>query len=160
MAEQPTQEAIDKWHRWFAVECNNQGWDLMAKPERTPDEDRQMLYLAYSSAFHWGKVGVPLNNARAEMALAHVHAMLGHGELALSYAESCLGFLEANGGEDWDVAFAHAEMAHAAAAAGDADLHAKHYAKAQELGEAIKEEGDRNVFLEEFAKIPTKVSTA
>lgn len=26
-------------HRYFAAECFNQAWDLISKPDRTPDED-------------------------------------------------------------------------------------------------------------------------
>lgn len=156
MSEQPTQELMDQWHRRFAVECNNRAWDLISKPDRTPADNRDMLYLAYASAFHWSKVGTPLHDARAEVTLAHVHALLGHGEMSLHYAQRCLAFFESNAGEDWDIAFAHAEVAHAAAAMGDAELHAKHYAAAKARGAAIKEDEDRRVFEEELARIPSQ----
>ena len=157
MTDEPTPETIDKWHRRFAVECNNRTWDLIDKPKRTPAEDQEMLYNAYSAAFHWLKVGKPINNARADVTLAHVHALLGQGQLALGYAQRCLAFFENNTGEDWDMAFAHAEMAFAAAVLGDADLHAKHYAQAKKLGEAIQEEEDRTVFMDESSRIPSQV---
>jgi hypothetical protein len=160
MAEQPTQEAIDKWHRWFAVECNNRAWDLMSKSDRVQTEERDMLYLAYASAFHWSKVGTPLHNARAEVTLAHAHALLGHGEMSLHYAQRCLAFFESNPGEDWDIAFAHAEVAHAAAVLGDVELHARHYAAAKARGAAIAGDEDRRVFEEEFAHIPATVHGA
>ncbi len=103
------------------------------------------------------QVGKPVNDARADLTLAHVHALLGQGQLALGYAQRCLAFFENNTGEDWDMAFAHAEMAFAAAVLGDADLHAKHYAQAKKLGEAIQEEEDRTVFMDEFSRIPSQV---
>ena len=158
MARQPTQKTIDKWQRWFAIECNNRTWDLASKPERTPDEDREMLLGAYAAAFHWSIIGKPINDARADLALAHVHALLGH-DMALDYAQRCLAFFENNDGEDWDLAFAHAEMAHAAAVIGDYELHARHYAMAKERGLAIKDEEDRNIFMEEFVRIPSEVKT-
>lgn len=160
MAEQPTQETIDKWHRWFATECNNRTWDLMSKSGRVPAEDRDMLYLAYASAYHWSKVGTPLHNARADVTLAHAHASLGHGEMSLHYAQRCLAFFESNAGEDWDIAFAHAEVAHAAAVLGDAELHAKHFAAAKACGAAIAGDEDRRVFEAEFARIPMKIHSA
>jgi hypothetical protein len=52
------------------------------------------------------------------------------------------------------VAFTHAELAHAAAVAGDPALHAEHYALAQATGAAISEEEDRVVFMTELARIP------
>ena len=157
MSEQPTQEMIDKWHRWFAVECNNRAWDLMSKSDRTPADDRDMLNMAYASAYHWSKVGTPVNGARADVTLAHAHALLGQGQFALQHARRCLAFFESNPGEDWDIAFAHAEVAHAAAVLGDAELHARHYAAASARGAAIAEDEERRVFQEEFSHIPATV---
>ena len=157
MTDEPTPEMIEKWHRRFAVECNNRTWDLIDRPKRAPAEDQEMLYTAYAAAFHWSKVGKPINNARADVTLAHVHALRGEGEMALRYAQSSLTFFESNAGEDWDVAFAHAEMAFAAAVLGDADLHARHYSEAKRRGEAIQEEEDRTVFMDEFSRIPSQV---
>lgn len=159
MAKRPDQKKIDKWQRWFAIECNNLAWELAAKFDRTPEEDRRMLLGAYAAAFHWSNVGQPVNDARADLALAHVHSLLGQ-QVALHYAQRCLAFFENNAGEDWDLAFAHAEMAYAAAVIGDKDLHAKHYAMAKEIGAAIQNDEDRNVFMEEFLRIPDHVRTA
>ncbi|MDD5468266.1 MAG: hypothetical protein PHS96_10700 [Anaerolineales bacterium] len=154
MVEQPTSEMIQKMGRWFAVECNNRAWDLASKTTRTADEDRELLFNAYAAAHHWRQVGTPLQQARADLLLAHAHALCSHGELAWHYARRCLSFFEANPAEDWDLAFAHAAMALAAAANQDAGLHARHYALAKEYGQAIKDEEDRRIFWQEFARIP------
>jgi hypothetical protein len=157
MAEKPTQDEINKWQRYFAIECNNRALYLASKSERTADEDGEMLNAAYAAAFHWAKVGKPVNDARADMALAHILSLLGHGRRALHHAQRCLAFFEQNGGEDWDLAFAQAETAFAAAVAGNKMLHARHYALARERAAAIKSEEDRKVFDEEFARIPSAV---
>ncbi|MFN8454991.1 MAG: hypothetical protein U0401_10050 [Anaerolineae bacterium] len=157
MVEQLTPEQLNQAQRWFAVECNNRAWGLAAQVERTPAEAQEMLYAAYAAAFHWSKIGQPINDARAEVALAHVHALLGHGQLAQQYARRCLAFFEHNDGEDWDIAFAHAEMAHAAAVTGERELHAHHYAAAQARGAAIEDEEDRRIFLDELARIPSQI---
>ena len=154
MNEQSDPETLRHWHRKFAVECNNTAWDLAAREMRSPVEDTQMLSAAFAAAYHWAQLASPLNDARAEITVAHVLALLNHGPLALEYARRCLAYFENEGGEDWDLAFAHAEMAHAAAKCGDHTLHSYHYARAHELGEAIQEADDRQVFLEEFARIP------
>lgn len=159
MTDEPTPEMIEKWHRRFAVECNNHTWDLIDKAERTPDEDQEMLNTAYASIYHWSKVGTPLHIARGEVNLAHVHALRGEGEMARRYARSCLAFFESGAGEDWDVAFAHAELAFAAAVLGDADLHARHYAQAKARGQAIQEEVDRKIFMDVLSRIPSQVKT-
>lgn len=152
-------EEIARWHRHFAVDANNQAWDLAAQATRTAEEDQAMLNAAYTAAYHWAEVGTPLNWARADVALAHVHALLGHSRLALEHAWRCLAFFDANPqeGEDWDRAFAYAVLAHAAAAAGDRELHADAYARAAALGHAIADAEDRSIFLDEFARIPPTV---
>ena len=53
--------------------------------------------------------------------------------MALDYARSCLEFFESNPSEDWDVAFAHLEMALAGYASGDTATHSEHYARALEI---------------------------
>ena len=154
MPQKPSPEEIDRMHRWFAVECNNNTWGLIDRRNRTETENRDMLYLAYAAAFHWSKIGAPINDARADALLAHVHAMLGHADLSLMYAKRCLFFCENNHAEDWDLAFAHAELRHAAIAAGDRALYAKHDALARKCGESIQAPDDRKVFFDEFAKLP------
>ena len=147
----PDDKEIEKWHRRFAVECNNLAWDIASKPNRTPADDREMLLAAHAAAFHWSKVGQPINGARADFLLAHAFALAGYGKAAMQYAQRCLAWCESNPCEDWDIAFAHAGVSHAAAVLGDTSLHAKHHALAETLGRAIKEEEDRKIFLEVFA---------
>ena len=150
-------DELRHWHRRFGVECNNQAWALAGKAERSPDEDRDMLNQAFASAWHWSKAGTALNGARADVTIAHVLALLGHGPLALEHARRSLNYLEAHPAEDWDLAFAHAEIAHAAAVLGDGTLHANHFALAKQLGAAIAEDEDRQVFEAELARIPNTI---
>jgi len=159
MNEQPTPDMIEKWNRWFAIECNNGAWNLASKPNRTPEEDKEMVYGAYAAAYHWSKVGNPLNDARADTTLSHALSLAGKGDVALEHAKRSLSFFEKGEGTDWDVAFAHAEIALAAAVIGDKGLHKKHYALAKQKGETIKADEDKKIFLEEFAKVPTKIIT-
>lgn len=154
MSAESLEETTAFWQRRFAVDCNNRAWALSSQGARNQDEDREMLDAAHAASFHWGKIGAAVNRARADVLLAHVHALLGHGQQALAHARDCLAFFEAGNGEDWDLAFAHLEMALAAAAAGDPALHAAHYAVAARLGAAIEDPEDREVFLAELARIP------
>ncbi len=156
MANQPDAGEMARCHRWFAVEGNNRAWALAAQDDRTPDEELLMLTLAHTAAFHWSAAGGPLESARADYTLAHVYALAGQGVLALRCARRALAFFEENpaAGEDWDRAFAHAELAHAAAAAKDGTLHADEFAQAALLGAAIADLEDRTIFLAEFARIP------
>ncbi len=141
-------------HRRHAVECNNLAWRLSEQAERSAAEDEEMLNAAHASAFHWSRAGNELNAARAWMLLGRVHALLGNGQAALRYARQCHDYLAAHDPPDWELAFVHAVLAHAAFAAGDGTLHALHYAKARDLGAAIADDEDRSIFLGTFGTIP------
>lgn len=154
MVATPSPWTIERMNRWFAVECNNRAWALASQPDRPASEDQALLFNAYAAAYHWSQVGTPLHHARAALLLAHAHALCRHKDLALQYAGECLRFFDNDPGEDWDLAFAHAAMALAQAVAQEKSLHARHYARAKELGQAIKDETDRRIFFEEFARIP------
>ena len=149
----PSPEDVAKWNRWFAIECNNRAWRLSEQAARTGAEDVEMLHAAHASAFHWDKVGTDLHRNRAAMLLAHVHALMGHGRAALVYARNSFGYVMKNDSPEWEVAFAHAVLANAAAAAGEAKLHAEHYGRARELGSALGAE-DRAIFDATFARVP------
>ncbi len=155
MANQPEAGELARCHRWFAVEGNNRAWALAGQATRTAEEELLMLTLAHAAAFHWSAAGGPLERARADYTLAHVYALAGQGQLALRFARRALDFFEENPatGEDWDRAFAHAELAHAAAAAGDRGLHAEQFAHAALCGAAIAVPDVRTIFLAEFARL-------
>jgi len=47
MPQPPSAEELSRWHRWFAVECNNRAWQLADQAERTAAEDDEMLNAAH-----------------------------------------------------------------------------------------------------------------
>jgi hypothetical protein len=113
-----------------------------------------MLNAAHAAAFHWAKVGTELHQARARMLLGQVHAALGHGQIAQVYAQQSCDYLVAHDPPDWEIAFAHAILAHAAFAAGDPALHRLHHAEAHALGQAIADAEDKEIFFRTFNVIP------
>lgn len=154
MSQQPTSEDLTRGHRWFAVEANNRAWQLAEQPSRTEAEDDEMLNAAHAAAMHWATFANPLNDARAKMLVAHAHAFAGNGRYALRQARASHAYLTSIDSPDWEIAFSHAVMAHAAAAADDRDAHRRHHAAARVAGDAIKESEDRAIFEKTFARIP------
>lgn len=55
---------VNKAHKWFAIECNNQAWDLVETKERTAEQVEEMIHLAHAARFHWKEVGTDLNLLR------------------------------------------------------------------------------------------------
>ena len=114
-----------------------------------------MLHAAHAAAWHWARVGTELTEARANMLLGMAHALSGDGALSLRYAMSSFNYFNEHPAPEWEQAFAHATLAAAAHAAGDAALHTEHYVEATRLGDAIAEPDDRGVFLRTFRRVPT-----
>jgi hypothetical protein len=113
---------LAKAHRWFAVEFNNQAWDLVEKPSRTADEVQQLIHSAHAAVLHWQAVGTALNRQRGENLLATVYAVAGDAAAAVRHAERCLSLSVQNAKEEspFDRATALGCAARAHALAGDA----------------------------------------
>lgn len=113
-----------------------------------------MLHAAHAAAWHWARVGTELNGARANMLLGMAHALAGDGPLALRYATSSFNYFNEHEAPTWEQAFAHAALAAAAKAAGNAGLHAEHHAEAERLGAAIADAEERAIFMRSFNQVP------
>ena len=109
-------------NRWFAVEFNNQTWDLVEKPSRSADEVQRMIHLAHAALVHWQAVGTALNRQRGENLLATVYVLAGDAAAAVRHAERCLSLSVENAKEEtpFDRACALACASRAHALAGDA----------------------------------------
>jgi tetratricopeptide (TPR) repeat protein len=131
--------------RTLAAELFNGAWRLLEKPDRTPDEDDEMLHAAHASRYHWIRAGTRVNAARGEWQCSRVYAVLGRPEPALHHARRCLELCESAPDEldEFDLPFAYEALARAHAVAGD-EQEARHWiAKARAAAEAISDEDDR-----------------
>ncbi len=77
-------------HRYFAVQCFNQAWELIEKPERTPEEEEAMIRLKASLKEGVGAVFV----GYAYEALARVEKLAGDKEGTQGYLASALAQAE------------------------------------------------------------------
>lgn len=150
MAEAPFE--VDKAHRWFGIELNNNTMDALDAGLITPDSCEPYIHAVHASCYHWMQVGTVANHARGEFAVASVYAAAGLGEAALRHARRCLELVEGNPDEveDWDKAFAYDSLARAYAASGDVAAARETREQAQATGEDIADEEDREVFLNWF----------
>jgi DNA-binding transcriptional MerR regulator len=140
--------------RKLAADLFNHTWTLLEKPDRTADEDDEMIHGAHASRFHWGEVGEPVHRARGEWQCARVYAVLGRAEPALWHARRCLAINEAIGSGDWDIAAAYEAMARAHLAAGDLDEMTDWKAKATAALDGISDVDDREIIEGDLATLP------
>jgi hypothetical protein len=153
---------VEDQNRTLGVEMNNETWRLLDAgppgPDAPAEERERFLYRAYASAYHWRATptATPANFARAEHLIARAAIAVGLADVGLRHANRCQELCRDNPEviEDWDEAFAVEARARAFAAMGNLK-EARHYReRAADLGAAIAEEGDREVFLNELARQP------
>ena len=145
-------------HRWFAVELNNETWDVIEAglSEASPREEReQALYAAYASTYHWMHAGNVANHGRGEYLIASVAVAIGQLETAARHAARFAELIAAHSAAftDWDAAFCAEALARVAARSGAEDAAALKE-EALRLAEAVAGEEDRRICLERLAAQP------
>ena len=140
--------------RAFAVAAFNGAWDLIDKTDRTPEEDRQMLTLAFASRWHWGEVGTDENRVISDWQVAHVASLLGDAAIALSFAQAAYDKARSANLPDWTQASTAEGLARAHACAGDRASYEKYANEARERCGQLDDEEDRELILGQLASIP------
>ncbi|MHA2249411.1 MAG: hypothetical protein ACXAD7_03565 [Candidatus Kariarchaeaceae archaeon] len=148
--KQSKKEKADECHKFMAVDCFNKAWEYIEMEDRTPEDDDMMIYATMSSRYHWGKIGTPLNFARGEWQISRVFSILNRGQDALHHAEQCLKLTEEHDFKDFDLAFAYECRARASASMGNQGDFKKYFQLAEEAGEKIEGEGDRDYFFKDL----------
>lgn len=143
-----TQMLDAETHRRLGKELYNHTWSLIEAPDRTPEQDDEMVFSAHASGYHWSKSGGTLaNTARSHWQIARVYSTLGRGEPALWHAQRSLEVAEAavkaGVAEDWDIAGALEGLARAQAVAGDRAAAEATRARAREAVKLIADPEDR-----------------
>lgn len=143
---------LEEAHQHFAKTLNGDVWDLLQQPKRSKKDDELMIYSAFASGYHWLKVGSGLNYQRAEWLIAHVYTELGQAEPALRHARRCLELTNEYEDlmADFDWAYAYEGLARANALGGKKDEAQKYIQLAQESGEAIKDDENKGIFMDDF----------
>lgn len=117
-------------HRRLAGQTYNATWELL-EAARTPEQDRELLCLAFASRYHWGLAGGAQQVAIADWMVSRCFAALGTGGLAVSFAAAALHGMP-DDAPAWLRASLLEGMARAQSAAGDGKARDRHLAKARE----------------------------
>ena len=154
MAEKPEFD-LKIAHRFFAAECFNRAWDLIDKPDRTPDEDQQMIQLGIASVWHWTQRDdcTPTNLSVGYWQTSRIYAILGRAGNARRYGQLCLA---ASQGEDvlpFYLGYAYEALARAESVAGNAQQRDAHLAAAREVAGRMPDPEAREALLADLATI-------
>jgi hypothetical protein len=154
MSEEQIQTMTEEqFHNKMAVDLFNRTWDLLDKPERTQEDNDELVHAGHALRYHWGKVGTHLNVARGEQQLSHIYAILKRAEPALFHGQRALEICQANGIADFDLAFAYEALARAHAVAGNQSERSRYVELARAAASGIAKEDDRKYFLSQIETV-------
>jgi hypothetical protein len=108
-------------HRRFSVQCFNDCWTLIDKPNRTSEDVENMCLLAQASLWHWKQRSdsQPSNLAIGYWQVSHVFALAGRYEMAKHFGERCLAMGREHQLAPFDVGYAYEALARAEILHGD-----------------------------------------
>jgi hypothetical protein len=155
MTDAPTDagEQVSSAHRAFAVAAFNGAWELIDSPDRSAEQDRKMLTLAFAARWHWGEIGTPENVAVSDWQVGHVAALAGEVSLAQRYSRSAYDIARAGDLPDWLRASTAEGMARACAVAGDAEGYERYAEEARALVATLDDDEDRELITGQLATI-------
>ncbi len=158
MPEPPLPPEIDPvTRRALAVGLYNRCWELLEIPDRSAEQDAELIHTAHASRHHWGEIAdTPARIWRGEWMCSRVYAVLGRSEPALWHAQRARQLAEAGGeaAEAWDLPAVYEALARASFVAGDAAAGAAWKARAAELAASIVDADDREVIETDLAALP------
>jgi hypothetical protein len=137
------------------VDLFNRSWRLLELPDRTADQDDELLHVVHASCFHWNEVGGPRQRRIGENQCARVYAALGRAEPALHHASRCLELVRANAEdhEEWELASAFEVLARAHLAVGTRSEAERYAALAREELAAIDDPDEREIIADQLAEL-------
>lgn len=144
----------DDQHRTYAKQFFNRSWELLDLPNRTAEQEEEMLSAAFASRLHWGKAGGPREWIMGDWQISHMASHLGMGPLAKRFAERALERVQAEGIQDWLLASCYEGVARAAAACGDVQRRNEAAWRAREVLETVTDAEDRALIEQQLNSIP------
>jgi len=154
MPQQPNFDLVSA-HRHFAVDCFNRAWDLMDKPQRTTEEDEQMILLGLASLWHWTqRPDCTLTNQSVGFwQTSRIYAMLGQVENARRYGQLCLEACRGEGILPFYLGYAYEALARAEMVAGNREKMADFLQKASQVAERMSDPEAKKQLLDDLSTI-------
>jgi hypothetical protein len=160
MGEENKDEMIDV-HKKLAVDLYNAAWALVDKPDRTVDEDDEMVNTAHASAYHWSRLKGAIDDLRWRQSvprshnqLANVYLALKNAERALYHSNRTVETCKQYGIADFDIAAGYQTLALSYHLAGNAKERDENIRLAITAGNEIAAPGEKEFFFADLVKVP------
>jgi hypothetical protein len=154
MADVPDFDAASA-HKYFSAHCFNKAWELMDKPDRTPEEDEQMIRLSLASHWHWTqrKDCNATNTSVAHWQTSRIYAILEMAGDARRYGQLALDACESKDILPFCRGYAYEALARAESVGGNTVKMKGYIEKAREAAETIPDPDTKKRLLEDLATI-------
>jgi len=146
---------LDMAHRYFSTTCFNLAWDLMDKPERTPEEDEEMLCRGMASFWHWKQRPdqTVTNLSVGYWQLSRIYALLGQAVISRQYGLRCLEVSQGEEVPPFFLGYACEALARAEAVAGNKEKMEEYLRLAHEMADKVKDSKAKKQLLEDLDNI-------
>jgi hypothetical protein len=152
---------MEQIHQQFSTACFNQCWDLIDKPDRTPEDVENMLLLSYASLWHWKQRPdrKPPSLSVGYWQASRVSALAGLADAAGYFARRCLEVSVTNQLPPFYGGYAHEALARASLVRGERDRAREHLrAAGEELGKVADAE-ERKLLQADLTQLEGAVAT-
>ncbi|MGD8456354.1 MAG: hypothetical protein PVF83_08225 [Anaerolineales bacterium] len=146
---------VDAAYKHFSAACFNEAWELLDKPDRTTEEDEQMLRLSMASHWHWTQREdcANTNISVSYWQTSRVFAVLGQAENAKRYAEMCLAVSQGDDIPPFYLGYAYEALARAELVAGNRKQMTQHLKEVQKAAEKVTDSEEKKWLLDDLATI-------
>lgn len=150
-------ERVEKANNYFAVDCFNQIWDILEKPEKSSEELETIIHLAHTSFWHWSKnpKAEPTNLATGYWMLSRVYAVAKNALQSLFFAQKCLEVTQKNNLSHFSFGYAYEAFARAYKINQNEEKKRESLEKAFQYAEQIQNE-DKDYLLADLKEIQEK----
>ena len=146
---------IKKAHKYFSAQCFNKTWDYLDMPERTAEQDEEMLRSAMASHWHWTQRADygPVNESIANWQVSRVFALLGQPDNARRYGHRSLDALEGQENLPFYQGYGYEALARAEAVAGNSVQMNVYLKKARDAAVRVSDEDSKQMLLSDLETI-------
>lgn len=151
MADAPPFETAPA-HRYFSAGCFNETWVLIDKPDRSPEDNEQMIRLAQASLWHWTQ-RPDCNDTNLSVGYwlaSRVHALVGEPDNARKYARLCQ---DKAPDEPFYQGYACEAMARAEIVAGNNADGREHLEKAWHFAERVADPEEKQMLVDDLREL-------
>ncbi len=146
---------LENAHRYFSAECFNRAWELIDRPDRTPEDDRSMLQLSLASLWHWRQRSdcTPTNLSIGCWQVARIYALLGRADPAREYGQLSLEAARTDGVPIFYQGYALEALARAESRSGDHAKMMEYLRLARQAAQEVIDEEDKKQLLADLETV-------